>query len=98
MSNSGKSAPKVPACPNAPSWIEPPLEPVKNLSPAGSGALSCRALLCERKIPTLLLLAGVLSDTPAHEGGRLLAGGAPAHAIVSELLARPLKAEQEGAA
>ena len=73
----------------------------------GQGQSAAEALAGKTSVAEGAATAPVLADLARRDGidmpiaeavGRLLAGEAPARAVVSELLGRPLRAEQEGAA
>ena len=73
----------------------------------GQGQSAVEALAGKTSVAEGAATAPVLADLARRDGidmpiveavGRLLAGEAPARAVVSELLGRPLRAEQEGAA
>ena len=73
----------------------------------GEGKSAAEALSGKASVAEGAATAPVLSELAARDGiampivdavSRLLAGEAPARAVVSQLLARPLKAEQAGAA
>ena len=72
----------------------------------GQGQSAAEALSGKASVAEGAATAPVLAQLAARDGiampivdavCRLLAGEAPAHVVVSELLARPLKAEQQGA-